>query len=73
MAIQEWAKVRNLADVSLERAIGAFDSFIVQDRSGDFNEVRNTSVGGQNYLRNLDIRTTRRYRTFHTTEESQAR
>lgn len=40
MAIPVWNKLRNNEDVSLERALGAFDMFVLEDGPGDFNDVR---------------------------------
>lgn len=39
-AIKEWRKVLDGESVNLERALGAFDLFILHDRNGDLNEVR---------------------------------
>ena len=38
-AVQEWAKLRNGEQVPLERALAAFDMFVLHERKGDFNEV----------------------------------
>ncbi len=40
MAIREWLKLKDGALVSLERALVAFDMFVLHGRKGDFNEVR---------------------------------
>ena len=39
MAIREWAKLSNGETVSLERALAAFDMFVVHEREGDFHDV----------------------------------
>ena len=39
MAINEWAKLRDGESVSLERALVAFDLFVLHDKEGDFDEV----------------------------------
>lgn len=39
-AVREWAKVRDGQDVSLERALAAFDLFVLQDEKEGFDEVR---------------------------------
>ena len=46
MAIQQWVKLRNGESVSLERALAAFDMFVLHERQGDFVEVcmRNSRV-----------------------------
>ena len=40
MAIKEWVKLNNDQSTSLERALAAFDMFVLEKRKGDFNEVR---------------------------------
>ena len=40
MAITEWMKLKNGEAVPLERALAAFDLFVLHGRKGDFNEVR---------------------------------
>ena len=40
MAIKEWFRIRHGKEQSLERALGAFDMFILDDRRGDFDEVQ---------------------------------
>ncbi|KAJ5219778.1 hypothetical protein N7468_008982 [Penicillium chermesinum] len=42
IAIPEWAKLRRGEPVSYERAMGAFDLFILQSGFGDLNEVQDT-------------------------------
>lgn len=42
-AVREWAKVRDGQDVSLERALAAFDLFVLQDEKEGFDEVRSNS------------------------------
>ena len=39
MAIKEWLRIHHGKEQSLERALGAFDMFILHDRQGDFDEV----------------------------------
>ncbi|KAI4098489.1 MAG: hypothetical protein L6R37_006476 [Teloschistes peruensis] len=39
MAIEEWTRIRDGQPVSLERALVAFDLFVLRDREGDFDEV----------------------------------
>ena len=39
MAIREWVKVSNGDTVPLERALAAFDMFVVHERDGDFHDV----------------------------------
>ncbi|KAL8849466.1 MAG: hypothetical protein Q9221_005548 [Calogaya cf. arnoldii] len=38
-AIKEWVKLREGQPVSLERALGAFDQFVLHDRDGDLEET----------------------------------
>ncbi|KAL8798516.1 MAG: hypothetical protein Q9182_006605 [Xanthomendoza sp. 2 TL-2023] len=38
-AIEEWVKLREGQPVSLERALAAFDQFVLHDREGDLDEV----------------------------------
>lgn len=40
MAIEEWAKLRDGHEVPLERALAAFDMFILREGEGDFDDVR---------------------------------
>ena len=39
MAIKEWVKLNNDQGTSLERALAAFDMFVLERRKGDFIEV----------------------------------
>ena len=39
MAIREWAKLMDGELVSLERALAAFDMFILENQEWDFNNV----------------------------------
>ena len=39
MAIQEWGKLSNGDVVPLDRALVAFDMFVLHDRKGDFQDV----------------------------------
>lgn len=40
MAIKEWVKLKDGQAVPLERALAAFDLFVLHGRKGDFDEVR---------------------------------
>ena len=40
MATKEWVKLNNDQGTSLERALAAFDMFVLERRKGDFIEVR---------------------------------
>lgn len=39
MAASEWVKLRDGEEVPLERALAAFDMFVLHERKGDFVEV----------------------------------
>ncbi len=39
MAIKEWVRLKDGESVSLERALVAFDMFVLHGRQGDFDEV----------------------------------
>jgi len=39
MAIKEWVRLKDGETVSLERALVAFDMFVLHGRQGDFDEV----------------------------------
>ena len=39
MAIREWAKLSDGDVVPLERALAAFDMFVLHERDGDFDDV----------------------------------
>jgi len=39
-AVRDWAKVRDGQEVSLERALAAFDMFVLQDEKEDSDGVR---------------------------------
>ena len=39
MAIREWAKLNDGDVVPLERALGAFDMFVLHKKCGDFHDV----------------------------------
>ena len=39
MAIEEWARLKDGEAIPLERALAAFDMFILHDRDGDLDEV----------------------------------
>ncbi|PGH16083.1 hypothetical protein AJ80_05298 [Polytolypa hystricis UAMH7299] len=41
MAIPEWYRLKSGDDVSLERALGAFDMFVLETGRGDFNDISN--------------------------------
>lgn len=38
-AIKEWVNMMHGKDVSLERALGAFDMFVLHGKKGDFEDV----------------------------------
>lgn len=38
-ALKEWSKIREGERVTLERALAAYDMFILHDREGDFEFV----------------------------------
>ena len=40
MAIKEWVKLNEGDVVPLERALAAFDMFVLHERDGDFHDVR---------------------------------
>ena len=39
MAIEEWAKLKDGDSTSLERALAAYDMFVLHNRDGDFDDV----------------------------------
>ena len=39
MAIEEWVKLKDGHPIPLERALAAFDMFVLHDREGDIDEV----------------------------------
>ncbi|KZF26066.1 hemimethylated DNA binding domain-containing protein [Xylona heveae TC161] len=39
IAIQEWCKLKEGQHVTLDRALGAFDMFVLEDREGDLEDV----------------------------------
>ncbi|MCJ1390840.1 hypothetical protein MMC18_003701 [Xylographa bjoerkii] len=39
MAVREWSRLQAQEDISLERALGAYDMFVLHDREGDFDEI----------------------------------
>lgn len=39
MAVREWAKLNDGDVVPLERALAAFDMFVLHERDGDFHDV----------------------------------
>lgn len=39
MAVKEWSKLNNGEFVPLERALAAFDMFVLHERDGDFQDV----------------------------------
>lgn len=50
MAVDEWANIEQDSSVNLERALTAFDMFVLSDRAEDFDYVsqkkhRHTSSG----------------------------
>ena len=44
MAIKEWVKLKDGQAVPLERALAAFDLFVLHRRKGDFDEVRSKDL-----------------------------
>lgn len=54
MAIQEWVKVMAGFEVPLERALGAFDMFVLRERDLDFDNVhwvKSNNRGGNVLMR----------------------
>ncbi|KAI9822357.1 MAG: hypothetical protein M1827_000076 [Pycnora praestabilis] len=49
LAIQEWCKLKDGEPTSLERALAAYDMFVLHDRTGDFEEV-------SDYMHDLALR-----------------
>lgn len=45
IAIPEWSRLRNGEDVPLERALGAFDMFVLGAGTGDLENVRIQGYG----------------------------
>jgi F-box protein 21 len=43
MAVPEWNRLKNGDNVPLERALGAYDMFVLHDREGDFDDVRGST------------------------------
>ncbi|KAL2361022.1 hypothetical protein RJZ56_006095 [Blastomyces dermatitidis] len=41
MAIPVWNRLKNKEDIPLERALGAFDMFVLEAGPGDFNDISN--------------------------------
>jgi len=39
LAIKEWSKFKDGDPITLERALAAYDMFVLHDREGDFNYV----------------------------------
>ena len=39
MAVKEWLKLMDARSTSLERALAAYDMFVLHDRDGDFDDV----------------------------------
>ena len=39
MAIDEWVKLKDGESIALERALVAYDMFVLHEREGDFDEV----------------------------------
>ena len=44
MAIEQWMELRNGHELDLERALTAFDMFVLHDGEGDFNDVNEDSL-----------------------------
>lgn len=44
MAIQEWVRLKDGQPVPLEKALAAFDQFVLHDREGDLEEVSSTQM-----------------------------
>jgi len=42
--VPQWAKLRNGENISLERALGAFDLFIPESGFGDLDDVCHMSI-----------------------------
>lgn len=60
MAIEEWAKLKDGASISLERALAAYDMFVLHDRNGDFEDVHpHIRFGKHKTLTNVDRVTSR--------------
>ncbi|EAS36782.3 hemimethylated DNA binding domain-containing protein [Coccidioides immitis RS] len=57
IAISEWSRVRNGEDIPLERALGAFDLFVLEAGTGDLEDI------SQN-LENIATRIEADFRTF---------
>ena len=53
MAIREWTKLKDGEEVPLERALAAFDMFVLHERDGDFHDVcskkQNPEIAAENY------------------------
>ncbi|KAL8771752.1 MAG: hypothetical protein Q9209_002943 [Squamulea sp. 1 TL-2023] len=52
-AIEEWVKLREGQPVSLERALAAFDQFVLHERKGDFEEVSKMELSISAHLDNI--------------------
>jgi F-box protein 21 len=48
-ALAEWHTILKGKQVPLERALGAFDLFVLHDKRGDFEEVRASLDGTYQY------------------------
>ena len=40
MAIKEWVRLKDGKSLALEKALVAFDMFVLHERDGDFDDVR---------------------------------
>lgn len=44
MAIQQWVRLKDGQPVPLEKALAAFDQFVLHDREGDLEEVSSSCI-----------------------------
>ncbi len=56
MALAEWARILRGEPVPLERALGAFDLFVLHDQQGDLLEACHTMDRSSKLTRLLDLR-----------------
>ena len=55
-AVEEWSRLHRGDEVSLERALAAFDMFVLQHGQGDFDEVcQNVSLIKKEALLTLQV------------------
>lgn len=50
MAVAEWAKLKDGDSIALERALAAYDMFVLHDRDGDFEDVHTRIRYGKHKL-----------------------